>query len=105
MHNIYPFYITLFITFRARSQPSLDDDDGFGPPPMDFENDDEEEDFSRGYDLDDMMQHQIPATTYNVYGHTMNRTVYTQALSTRKGLTFWRRKNLCQCFIFIYQFN
>ncbi|RUS89370.1 hypothetical protein EGW08_002890, partial [Elysia chlorotica] len=64
--------------------PSLDDDDGFGPPPMDFENDEDEEDFSRGYDLDDMMQNQIPATTYSVYGHTVNRAIYTQSQATRK---------------------
>ncbi|GFR98200.1 synergin gamma [Elysia marginata] len=72
---------------RAKSQPSVDDDDGFSPPPMDFENDDDEEDltFSRGYDLDDVMQQQVPATTYSVYGHSMNSAVYTQA-RTKKVL-------------------
>ena len=75
--------------FRAKAQPSLDDDDGLGPPPMDFENDEEEEDltFSRGYDLDDVMQQQVPATTYSVFGQTVNSAVYSQARTTGKGRT------------------
>ncbi|XP_012941237.1 synergin gamma isoform X2 [Aplysia californica] len=65
---------------------SSDFDDDMGPPPMDFGQDDDEDEhaFSRGYDLDDILQRPPPTTTYSPFGLTQAGHVYSRASGVNK---------------------
>lgn len=70
----------------------LDDDFSTGPPPLDSVGDDEDEqEFSRGYDLDDFVHQAIPTTVYSPFGfgHLQApgyaRSAFTTVTKTSKG--------------------
>ena len=73
--------------------PDGDDDFGMGPPPLDSVGDDEDEqEFSQGYDLDDIVHQPVPATVYSPYGfgHLQapgyTRSAFTAVTKTSKGM-------------------
>ena len=73
--------------------PDGDDDFGMGPPPLDSVGDDEDEqEFSRGYDLDDVVHQPVPAMVYSPFGfgHLQapgyTRSAFTAVTKTSKGM-------------------
>ena len=85
-------------TRRSRSgskehqmSPDLDDDFSSGPPPLDSVGDDEDEqEYSRGYDLDDMIHQPVPSTSYSPFGFAhlspgYARSAFTTVTKTTAG--------------------
>ncbi|KAL8562050.1 hypothetical protein ACOMHN_031821 [Nucella lapillus] len=58
------------------------DDFGTVPPPLDSVGDEEDEEFSRGYDLDDMVHPPAPTTVYNPFGFAHPGAGYSRSAFT-----------------------
>ncbi|KAK7087724.1 hypothetical protein V1264_021736 [Littorina saxatilis] len=63
--------------------PDLDGDFHMGPPPLDSVGDDDDEhEFSRGYDLDDIVNQPVPTTVYSPFGYAHHAPGYTKSAFT-----------------------